>query len=96
MASANQTLGARGSEFEADGTERTATLLLPGGRVHNTGTRDAWINLEAATVVTSQPVGASGRYVPPGGGIDLPHDCHSFAFKAAAAPDNTYLLYERP
>ena len=95
MASSNQTLGEGGAEFEADGTERTATLLLPGGIVYNTGTRDAWINVEGETVVTSQPVGGGSRYLPVGGSAQLPPACRVFKFKAAASPNNTYLLYSR-
>lgn len=92
MASANQTLSESGSEFEADNTERTATLQVPGGRVHNTGSANAaFINVDAGTVDVSRPCAASSREVPVGGVVILPRTCRAFTFRS---PSGTNLLYE--
>lgn len=93
MASSNQTLSESGSEFEADGTQRTAVLNVPGGRVTNTGTIAAGINVDAGTVATTQPAGPSGRFVAVGDTVVLPDQCGSFTFKSAGA--STWLLYSR-
>lgn len=92
MASSNQTLSAAGSEFEADGTERTATLTTPGGFVTNTGTVNAGINVDGGAVILTQPVGASGRFLPVGATVELPLTCSSFKFKATAS---TFLLFSK-
>ena len=91
MASANVTNGPAGREFECDSTQRLATLVVPGGTVSNTGTVDAYINVDAGTAATSQPAGASGRTVSVGATVRLPRSCMSFTFVSGST---TYLLYE--
>ena len=93
MASSNQTLSDSGSEFEADGTQRIATLNVPGGRVTNTGTVAAAINVDAGAVLVTQPCGASGRLVAVGDTVVLPDQCAAFTFKSTGA--STWLLYSR-
>lgn len=96
MGSSNRTISDSGDHFEADETQRTATMQTPGGIVSNLGSADAWINVDGGTVATSDPLGASGRKVPVGGSVALPKTCRIFTFKAAASPSNTYLVVEKP
>lgn len=93
MASADVTLGGSGREFEVDTTERTATLNSPGGWLRNThATETAFVNTTAATVVTTQPVGAAGLTIKAGQSVALPAKCQSFTFKSGAT---TYLQYTK-
>lgn len=90
MASANVTLGDAGYEFEADGTERTATLQTPGGVISNRGNDSstggkAGVNTDGGTVVLTEPAGASMAPLPVGSTVVLPSTCRSFTFKATAS-----------
>lgn len=85
MASANQTIHDSGLEFEADGTEHTATLDTPGGYVRNTGTVDAVINVINEACVLTHPVGGGNMYIPAGKTYPLPNDCSKFRFKSTGA-----------
>jgi len=93
MASANVTLSDGGSEFEVDGTQRTATILSAGGYLRNThATEIAYINVEGATCSVTQPVGGGGRAIKAGQTCPLPPTCKSFTFKAGGT---TYLQYSK-
>ena len=93
MASADVTLR-RAFEFEADGTQKTATLKKPGGFVRCLhATVPAFINIEGGAVVTTAPAGDACIELP---AIDrcwtqLPGDCASFTFKAAASSTIQYI-----
>lgn len=92
MASADQTISGA-IEFEADGTQHTATLNSPGGWVYTTAAGDAVINPDAGDISTTQPSGAGSVRLPgasKGQMIPLPHTCRAFTFKAAAS---TFIQY---
>jgi len=96
MASANQTLSDAGGEFEADETERTATLRTPGGVVSNIGSNPAIIDVDANTGLTlAENQGGSKRYMPAGSSVQLPGTCRAFTFLAAASPANTSLSFSK-
>ena len=93
MASANVTLG-RAYEFEADGTERVATLNYRGGWVRCVhATVGAFINIEGSAVTTTQPAGTGHLYLPPATHewTPLPADCGVFNFKATASTNIQYV-----
>jgi hypothetical protein len=92
MASADVTLAGNSThEFEVDGTQHTATLVKAGGYLYNShATEPAYVNVESATVVTTQPVGAGGATIAAGKSFPLPGNCRSFTFKSA---NSTYLIY---
>lgn len=95
MASAAQTLGGSGKEFEADTDERIATLLIPGGKVIMTaGSGQIGVNVNGATVVLTNPAGVGGRILDLGDEVKLPATCRSFSFKGSAS--GQYLTYEPP
>jgi hypothetical protein len=91
MSSANQVLQGP-AEFEADGTQHTATLESPGGYLYCTGSADAVVNVNAGTVETTQPSGDDNIRVMKSVGVlvPLPDTCSSFTFKAASS---TFLQY---
>lgn len=92
MASANVTLpGSQSYEFEVDTTQRTATQMIQGGCVVNTGSVDCFINTGGNTVTTTQPGGAENPIVPAGGTVILPATGRTFTFKTASG--TTYLQY---
>jgi hypothetical protein len=92
MSSANQVLQGP-AEFEADGTQHTATLESPGGYLYCTGAADAVVNVNAGDVVTAQPSGADCIRIPHGMAalIPLPRTCAGFSFKAAGGTNLQYL-----
>ncbi len=88
MASANQTIGDAGGEFEADSTARVCTLTQPGRwRVRNTSaTQAVVITPYGGTPETTQPSGVGNlRVLALGVPIYLPSDCKVFGFKASAS-----------
>jgi hypothetical protein len=91
MASANVTISDSGKEFEADGTERIATFLVPGlwtiynrGNDAMTGVKAA-INADGGAVVLTEPATAPNMPIPVGAQVQLPFTCKSFTFKANAS-----------
>lgn len=91
MASADVTLGGSDvREFEVDTDQHTATLNKPGGYLYNSGSAEAVVNVNGATVDTSQPRDAGNLPIPSGKSAPLPHTCSSFTFKAGST---TYLVY---
>lgn len=88
MASANVTLYDTGDEFEADGTQRTATINSPGANqyLYMTASGDAVVSFTGATINTTQATQAGcvrlKAGMPP---LKIPNNCSSFVFKAAAS-----------
>lgn len=90
MASANVTLaGSASRDFEADTTQRTATLQKPGGTVTNPSADTVWIDVNGGTVSTTN--GGGSTPVLQNGTVRLPNQCHSFTFKTAA--NSSYPFY---
>lgn len=90
MASANVSLGSNGAEYEADTTERTATMNRFGGFVTNAGSGLIGVNFEGAAVGTVSHAGAIAGLVgtqilDPGATLTIPVTCRSFKFKADGA-----------
>lgn len=94
MASANQTLRDCGIEFEVDGTERTHTLVTPGGYIKNNGAVDIVINtLGAAIAGVAQPVGEAHVYIKAGDEVPLPVNCSAIRAKSTGAA--SYASYRK-
>lgn len=97
MASADVALTDSGIEFEADSTQRTASLTAAGGMVSNVGV-DAAAGAKAAIspcgndIVLTQPAGPGIIPLPVGATVRLPTTCRSFTFKASAS---TFLVYTK-
>lgn len=91
MASANVTLGSMPHEFEADTTQRTATLNLRGGWLRNQhATELAFVNFDAGVVTVTQPSGYAHATLKPGQVIQIPPSCAAFTFDAGAS---TFIQY---
>lgn len=95
MASANQTIGDEGGEFEADDTQRQATLLTPshGGRtISNSGANPAIVSFIGTNPLTlAQPAGIGNAYLAAGSTVPIPPGVTSIEFLAAAGASKTYL-----
>lgn len=86
MASAAQTIGDDGGEFEADTTPQVCTLTTPGGRVRNTSAAQAVvIAINKAIASASQPGGVGVLRILAGASVDLPRGCMTFGFMASAS-----------
>lgn len=92
MASANVTLaGSSEREFECDSTERTATLMNPGGYLVNKhATVSVWINADNGTVSTTDG-NATSVEIKPLATYRLPFTGYAFKFKTSAS--TSYLQY---
>lgn len=91
MASANITL-VREAEFEADTTQRTATLTLPGGTIYLTAAGEALISFDAVDINTTQATQQGVVRLKANIPFELPPDVKTFEFKAAAS---TFIQYLR-
>ena len=87
MASANQTIGDSGGDFEVDSTERVWTLTTPGGYLSNNfaGAVDVFVSFENAAVVTTDPGGSGNPKIGPGSTVPIPDWCRVFRVKTASA-----------
>jgi hypothetical protein len=74
------------------------TMLFPvssmGWIVTNTGTHDAVLNVDGGTPTRAQPVGANGRYLPPGASVALPLTA-SVTYQDASDANTTQLLFSK-
>lgn len=88
MAATDVDLYPTGDEFEADGTQKTATIKSPGANniIYLTAAGDALVSFVGATINTAQATQAGvvrlKAGMPP---IKVPDNCASFTFKAAAS-----------
>lgn len=90
MASANVSLSSNGAEYEADTTERTATMLRNGGFITNVGAGLIGVNFENASVGTvthaaAMAGGVGTQILDPGATLAIPATCQAFKFKASAS-----------
>lgn len=93
MASAAQSIGDDGGEFEADTTPQVCTLSHAGNwRVRCThATQEAVIAINKAVAAATQPGGVGVQRIRPGLYVTLPRWCSNFGFMAAAS---SYLQVE--
>lgn len=93
MAATDVTL-TREAEFEADGTQKTATLLVEGGGIlYLTAAGEALISWDGATINTTQATQQGVVRLKANIPVKLPPTVKSFTFKAAAS---TFIQYLRP
>ncbi len=92
MASSNQTMYGGGGEIESDTTQRTVTLIIPGGVIANKSTVECWVNVDGGTVTTTDAALASVVPLPANGTLVLPNTCRAFTHKTAAS--TAYLIYK--
>ena len=94
MASANQTIGDDGGEFEVDTTARVFTFTTPQvRRVRNThASQAAAIQINAAIAAATAPLGAGGLRLVAGAVVELPFYCSSIG---VIATGTGYLQIER-
>jgi hypothetical protein len=88
MASANQTVGPQGGEYEADATEHTITFTVPGGyRARATTNVDTILDFNNQSISSvSAPVGAErARLILGQAPVNIPEDCAALMFKATAS-----------
>jgi hypothetical protein len=73
----------------------TAIFLVPANDwvIYNTGNKDIVVNFDAATAPTrTQPVGDSGRYLPPGASAKVPPSCYAFTYQNATDGETSKML----
>lgn len=87
MASAAITLYDTGSEFEADGTQRIATMNSPGAgnKLYLTAAGEAVVSFTSATIDTTQATQPHCVRLKAGIPVKIPAWCTAFTFKAAAS-----------
>lgn len=92
--SANVTLSGPGREFEADTTQRTATVQAgnKGGSILNKSADSVWIDLNGGTVTTSS--GSTSIELQTRVSIKLPNNCATFTFKTASG--TSYIEFVAP
>jgi hypothetical protein len=84
-----------GVEVTVGDTVDTATFLVPANdfTVTNTGGKDIVVNFDGAEAPTrTQPVGASGRYLPPGATVKVPPNCYQMTYQDASDGNGSKML----
>jgi hypothetical protein len=82
MASANIVVCGGGARFEADSTERTATVLEHGS-ICNPDSTTVYVNFNGGAVVASDAAGGS-LPLKTGYTFAIPSECKTFTFKTAS------------
>ncbi len=86
-----------GDEVTAGDTVDTAVFLVPGNwMATNTGSQNCVINLDAAAAPTrTQPVGVSGRFLPPGATVFLGAQTRSVTYQDAVDGSSSKILFSK-
>lgn len=92
--SADVTLRGGGNEFEADSTQRTATITssVLGGSIMNKSSGSIWVDLNGGAVVTSS--GSTSIECKQNTAFRVPKNCRSFTFKTVSG--SSYFQFLAP
>jgi hypothetical protein len=93
MASANITIGGYAARFEADGTQRTATIKEAGVSISNPDSATVYVDFTGGTVVAIDGAGGS-LPLKQGYSLPVPLECLSFTFKTAGETSYPFWISE--